>query len=61
MDKWVWVPGCEALPRNEKRPDALFIVTIQHGLVLMAKSQEAPEKNRERTKRVFLAILMNRC
>jgi hypothetical protein len=30
-------------------------VTIQYGLVLAssAKSQEAPEKNRERTKRAF--------
>jgi hypothetical protein len=31
------------------------LVTIQHGLVLAssAKSQEAAEKNRERTKRAF--------
>jgi hypothetical protein len=28
-------------------------VTIQYGLVLVAKSQEAPEKNRERKKRAF--------
>jgi hypothetical protein len=37
----------------KRLPNGFLRVTIQYGLVLVAKSQEAPEKNRERTKWAF--------
>jgi hypothetical protein len=31
LDKWVWVPGYEAEPRNEKRPHSLLFCNYLPG------------------------------
>jgi hypothetical protein len=53
----IFISVCDTIrypiPNELRAGNLKKTVTIQHGLVLVAKSQEAPEKNRERTKWAF--------